>query len=236
MQQLAFGRSLDHLDPDHLPLQHGRMQAPATPFSLGECVESAWTSFKQNMGDYVLAQFVLLVPYLVVSGALSASRRLSIASLSVLLPSLLWTCSMSIARAGLRNGKPKIDDAFRPLTERQGDYVMVCLAMSAGTLACGIGVIVSWFICLFAAPLALDGRDFKQAVVESKDLVFAYPGEVALLGIVAWAFVVGGFLACGIGILFGMPLACLTVIKGFEQLNARVALEPPQAQVPPAPY
>jgi uncharacterized membrane protein len=151
---------------------------------------------------------------------------------------MLWTCSMSIALAGVRKGKPTIDDAFRPLAERQGDYLMVCLAMSAGAIACLVGAVATWFLCIFAALLALDGRDFKQAVIESKDIVLKYPGDVAALVVVTWALNVVGHLACAIGLLFTMPVTCLMVIKAYEQLSAKLALqppvEPPPAEPPPA--
>jgi hypothetical protein len=204
------------------------------PFSLSNCLRDAWTTFKQNIADYVLAQFVLLAAYLVASGALSATGRGGFV-LGALLGSVLWTCSMSIAHAGARNGKPTIQDAFRPLAERQGDYLMVALAMSAGVIGCLIGIVVSWFLCAFAPLLALEGRDFKQAVIESKDLVLKYPADVALLAIVVSAINLAGTLACGIGIIFSMPIACLTVLKAHEQLAAKLALEP-QTQVPPAQY
>ncbi|HKU41538.1 MAG TPA: hypothetical protein VJR89_25450 [Polyangiales bacterium] len=214
------------------------MQAPANPFSIGNCLDYAWTNFKQNMSDYVLAQFVLVVPYFALTAAISfLGRRLGV--LTILLPPILWTCSMSIALAGARNGKPKLEDAFRPLTERQGDYLMVCLAMAAGAIACFVGIVVTWWLFLFASLFALQGRDFQRAISESKDLVLKYPGDVAILAIVVWALNLAGGLACGIGIIFSMPIASLTVLRGYEQLTARLALESPAqppAEPPPAQY
>ncbi|HKP57444.1 MAG TPA: hypothetical protein VJV78_12020 [Polyangiales bacterium] len=209
------------------------MQAPATPFSVGECVESAWTTFKQNIGDYLVAQLVLALASFAASAALSAAGRGGMV-LAMLLSSIQWTCSMSIAHAGVTKGKPKIEDAFRPLAERQGDYLMVCLAISVGILACGIGIVVTYFLCLFAPLLVFEGRDFKQAVIESKDLVLKYPAEVAIVVIVVAGLQIVGALACGVGILVSTPVACLTVVKAHERLSAKLALELP-AQTPPPP-
>lgn len=194
------------------------MQDPANPYNLSDCLDFAWTKFKQHLSDYVVAHFVLLVPYSVAGAAFSMLGPKGYV-LSCLLPAMLWTGSMSVARAA----KPTLEDAFRPFRERQGDYLMVCLAMSAGLIVCFIGALVTWFVCTFAALLALEGRDFQRAVIESKDIVLKYPGDVALLGVVVCGINFAGAAACWIGLVFSMPIASLTVVRAFQQLSERFA-------------
>jgi len=205
------------------------------PFSLGECLDYAWNTFKKSAAAWVLVSFVLLLVY--VLGQLVASRlRGAGLAVGLLLAPIYWICTMSAARAGARGAPPTLTDAFRPFTERQGDYLMVALALTAGVILCGVGLLATWFLFCFAPILVLDGRDFKQAVLESKDLVLKYPGDVALLLIVAAAINFAGSLACGIGVIVTTPITSLMLLKGFEELSARAALAPvyPVQPQPPA--
>jgi hypothetical protein len=210
------------------------MTAPNEPFSLGECLEYGWNTFKQSAGAYALVSFVLLLAYLVAQLVASRLRGAGVA-IGLLLAPIYWICTMSAARAGARGGAPTLNDAFRPFTERQGDYLMVALALTAGVILCGIGIFVSWFLFFFAPLLALDGRDFKRAVLESKDLVLKYPGDVAMLMIVSAAINFAGSLACGLGLIVSAPVTSLMVLKGFEQLSARAAIAPAYPAQPQPP-
>jgi hypothetical protein len=212
------------------------MADPNHPFSLGECLEYGWNTFKKSAGAYALVSFVLLLAY-VIGQVIAARLRAAGVALGMLLAPLYWICTMSVARAGARGAEPTLSDAFRPFTSRQGDYLMVALALTAGVLLCGIGIIATWFLFFFAPLLALEGRDFKQAVLESKNLVLKYPGDVALLVIVTAAVNFAGSLACGLGLIVSTPIASLAVVKAFEQLSARAALAtayPVQQEPPPA--
>lgn len=202
----------------------------AGEMNLGACLEFGWTTFKRQAAAYVVTSLVLLVVY-VAAQSLIARLRTGGLALGLLLGPLYWVCMLSVARQGATGAAPTLTDAFRPFTERQGDYLMVALAMACGAILCGIGILVSWFVCFFAPLLALDGRDFKAAVIESKDLVFKYPAEVALLAVTAGALNLAGALACGLGLIISTPVVSLMIVKAYEQLRARNALPAPQQQV-----
>lgn len=187
-------------------------------FSVGECVEFGWNEFKRKPATYVLTTFVLLVLY---AGAQFASTYLKGIGivLGLILGPLYWICTVAVARKGATGVEPTLNDAFRPFTERQGDYLMVALAMASGAILCGIGIVITWFLFTFSAILVLDGRDFKTAVIESKDLVLKHPGEVAMLLIVLFALNLAGALACVVGTLATTPISTLAFVKGYEQLT-----------------
>ena len=210
------------------------MTDPNHPFSLGEWLDFGWNTFKKSVGAYILVSFVLLLVYSVAQLVASRLKGAGVV-LSMLLSPLYWICMVSAARAGARGAEPTLSDAFRPFTERQGDYLMVSLALTAGAILCGIGLLATWFLFFFAPLLAFEGRDFKAALLESKDLAMKYPGDVALLLIVTWAINMGGVLACGVGVIATTPITALAVVKGFELLSARAAIAPVYPQQPQPP-
>jgi hypothetical protein len=187
-------------------------------FSVGECVEFGWNEFKRKPAAYVLTTFVLLVVYAAAQFATMYLKHVGFL-VGLILGPLYWICSVSVARKGATGAEPTLSDAFRPFTERQGDYLMVALAIASGAILCGIGIVITWFLFTFSAILVLDGRDFKAAVIESKDLVLKHPGEVAMLMIVLFALNIAGALACGVGTLATTPISTLAFVRGYEQLT-----------------
>lgn len=211
-----------------------------TSFNVGECVEYGWNEFKQKPAAYVLTTFVMLVLY---SGALSASmylRGIGFA-LSAIIGPLYWTCTLAVAQRGASGAEPTLNDAFRPFTERTGDHLIVALAIAAGAIVCGVGAIVTWFLFLFAPLAVFAGADFKSALRESKDLVLKYPGEVAMIAIVALAINLVGLCVCGVGLLATTPITTLATVKAYQQLTQPGILtahvvppqEPPPQEPPP---
>jgi uncharacterized membrane protein len=210
-----------------------------TSFSVGECVEYGWNEFKQRPAAYVLTTFVLLVLYAGAQFTTAYLKGIGIL-LGFILGPLFWVCTLAVARKGASGTEPTLNDAFLPFTERQGDYLMVALAIVSGVVLCGVGAVITWFLFGFAPLYALEGRDFKSAVIASKDLVMKYPGEVAMLVLVLFALNLAGILACGIGTLVTTPISTLAFVKGYEQLTRSPILtaggpeEPPVDPMPPA--
>jgi hypothetical protein len=207
-----------------------------TSFNVGECVEYGWNEFKLRPAAYVLTTFVLLLLY---SGAISASmylRGIGFA-LSALVGPLYWICNLAVAQRGASGAEPTLNDAFRPFAERAGDHLIVALAIAAGTLLCFVGVVITWFLFMFAPLVVFAGGDFKTGLVESKDLVLKYPGEVAMIAIVSLAINLVGFLVCGVGMLVTTPITTLATVKAYEQLTRpgilTAGVKPPGE--PPAP-
>src|SRR3954467_10684640 len=163
-------------------------------FSLGGRVEVGWNEFKRVPAAYVLTTFVLLV---LLAGAQFTTMYLKGIGvvLGLILGPLYWICTLAVARKGASGAEPTLNDAFQPFTERQGDYLIVALATAAGAILCGIGIVITAFLFMFAPLIVLEGRDFKAALIESKDLVLKHPGEVAMLLIVLVALNLVGVIA-----------------------------------------
>ena len=187
-------------------------------FSAGECVEYGWNEFKQRPAAYVLTTFVVMLIAAGVQFAAAYLHKIGFLLWLIFFP-IEWICIASVARKGLRGAEPTLNDAFAPFTERQGDYLVVAIAMMSGAIACVVGAVASWYVFAFAPIYVLEGRDFKAALIESKDLVLKYPGETGMILVVVAALYVAGALACGIGTLVTAPIGMLAFVKAHEQLT-----------------
>jgi uncharacterized membrane protein len=188
------------------------------PFSVGECLKYGWNEFKLRPAAYVLTTFVVLV---LTTGAQFTTMYLKGIGflLSLVIGPFYWFCTLAVANKGVSGAEPTLNDAFRPFTERQGDFIIVALAMSAGVLLCGIGVVITTFLFAFSPLYVLHGRDFKAAILESKDLVLKHPSELVLLILAIVGVNLLGALACGVGTLATTPITTLAFVKAYEELT-----------------
>jgi hypothetical protein len=188
---------------------------------VSESLEDAWQTFKEHTGSLVAATFALVVAQLVVQSLLARTLSVPLSFLvNLLLGGLVMGGQMNVARIAARGGDPTLADAFAPCKARQGDYLLVGLAVGAGSMLFGIGAIVTGYLFLFAPLLVVDGRDFKAALRESKDLLVAHLGEVLPLFLAVIALNVLGFITF-IGWLAAMPITSLMLVRAYEQLRTR---------------
>jgi hypothetical protein len=189
---------------------------------VGESLEGAWQTFKQHTSSLVAATFTLMLAQLVLQGILARTLHSSPLSfvLNLLLAGLFMGGQMNVARIAARGQEPTIADAFAPFTARQGDYLIVGLAVGAGALLCGIGVLVTCFLFLFAPLLVVDGCDFKTALRQSKDMMVASLGDVLGLFLVLVALNLLGAITL-IGWLVALPITSLMLVRAYERLRAR---------------
>lgn len=87
-------------------------------------------------------------------------------------------------------------------------------------MLCGIGVFVTGYLFLFAPLLVVDGRDFKAALRESKDLTTANLGDLLGLFIVLVGLNVLGAITL-IGWLAALPITSLMLVHAYEQVRTR---------------
>ena len=188
---------------------------------VSESLEGAWETFKQHTGSLIGATFALIVAQAVLQGILARTLHSPLVFvLNLLLSGLFLGGQMNVARIAARGQEPTIADAFAPFTARQGDYLLVGLALGAGTLLCFIGVFVTAFLFMFAPLLVVDGNDFKTALRQSKDMMVANVGEILGLFLVLIALNVLGAITL-IGWLVAVPITSLMVVRAYEQLRAR---------------
>jgi hypothetical protein len=183
------------------------------------CVEYGWEIFKRQTSGLVAAAFCLVVLQAASQPVFRFLLRSPIASLSGLfLTGLVSGGLMLVARRAMRGQEPTLSDAFEPFRARQGDYLLVGFALAAGVIACGIGVLVTSFLFMFAPLLVADGADFKVALTRSKDLVLANLGDtLALFALLAAINMLGAITV--IGWLVSVPVSAIAVVKAFEQLS-----------------
>ena len=186
---------------------------------VSESLEEAWGIFKRHTGALVAAAFALMLTQAVANAILSKSASVALSfMLSLLLGGLVMGGQMNVARIAARGQEPTLKDAFAPFTARQGDYLLVGLAVGAGSLLCGIGVIVTGFLFLFAPLLVVDGEDFKGALRESKNLTVDHLGDLMGLFLVVIALNVLGVITF-IGWLATVPITSLMVVRAYERLR-----------------
>lgn len=83
-----------------------------------------------------------------------------------------------------------------------------------------LSVLFTWSH-LFAAAAGLSGTG---AIAASASLAVARPGTALLVIVLDMALVIGGFLACLVGLLFTVPLAALITVNYFRHLTGEVVI------------
>ena len=188
---------------------------------VGESMEAAWHTFKQHTGALVAATFALIVTQVVVQALLARAVHPPMSFfLNLLLSGLVMGGLMNVARIAARGQEPTIADAFAPFTARQGDYLIVGLAVGSGSLLCGIGVFVTGYLFLFAPLLVVDGKDFRTALRESMDLTSTNVGDLLGLFIVLMGLNVLGAITL-IGWLAALPITSLMLVHAYERVRLR---------------
>ena len=97
----------------------------------------------------------------------------------------------------------------------------------------GIYLIVAW---IFTLPLVIDkGLDFWPAMELSRKMVHKHWWKVMFLMVALLGVVILGFLACGVGIFIGVPVALAAYMFAYEDIFGNWVAEPEVAgaAVPP---
>jgi hypothetical protein len=194
---------------------------------IGECFEFGWETFKRETSALVFLTFVLLAAELVLQGLAALLLRGFAPLVGMPLWGLFAGAFMSVARKTARGSTPTLEDALWPFKQRQGDFLLVGLASSIGVLACGVGLLLTAFLCLFAPLCVVEGGDFKQALSRSNSLMLANPRDAILFFVFLGALNFAGALVFGLGILATAPISALAIVKAYEQESAAALVAPP---------
>lgn len=191
---------------------------------IGAYLEHAWDIFKQHTAALVAATFCLELVQVLVQGVLTRALRSMLAVAASMLISGLVAGGMMVAAQLARQGRsPSLAEAFAPFRERQGDYLLVGLALSGGLVLCGVGVLVTSCLFLFAPLLVAQGADYKEALIRSKDLVLENLGDcVVLYAVLAAINAVGVFTL--LGWLATVPISAIVIARAHEELTRPEAL------------
>lgn len=191
---------------------------------IAECLEFAWSTFKRHTGGFVAVTFCVMLAQSLAHAVLLSTLRWPVATCaSMLLSGLFYGGLMHAARVALTGVAPTLTDAFLPFRARQGDYLLVGLAIGSGVLLCWIGVIATSCVFLFAPLLVESGADYKAALLRSKDVVVANLGNVvAFFAVLALLNLLGAITV--IGWLVSVPVTALAIVKAYEQLTVSLPL------------
>ena len=182
-------------------------------------LEYAWDIFKQHTAALVAAAFCLELFQLFSQRLLVRVLSWQLALVSSLLLSGLVAGGLMLAAQKAMQGKsPTLSEAFAPFRERQGDYLLVGLGLGAGVIACGVGIVVTSLLFLFAPLLVTQGADFKGALTRSKDLVLDNLGDCIALYVTLAVVNALGMITI-VGGLVTLPLSAIAVAKAYEELS-----------------
>ncbi len=193
---------------------------------IGSCIQRGWDVFKNSAVPMIVGTLIVLVATVLV-GQLNHTIPFLGLIASVLLTGLFVGGLTVMAAKANRGEHVDVPDVLTPFRDRPGDYLLVGLVMQAGLLACGIGVVATFVIFLFAPVLVAQGDDYQTALGRAKDLSFANLGSVFLLALVLIALNILGALACGIGLVVSLPVTYVAIVEAFDQLQRK---EPPQSE------
>src|SRR4051812_44187733 len=96
----------------------------------GECFEFGWETFKRHASTLVFLTVVLILAQLLLHLVLAMALRHFAGLAVMLLSGLISGGYMAVARIAARGDTPTLQDAFSPFTERQGDFLLVGLAVN----------------------------------------------------------------------------------------------------------
>lgn len=178
-----------------------------------------WDVFKRQTSGLVAAAFCLTAVQMACEPVFAYVLRSSFAFVAGLfLTGLVSGGLMLAARSAMRGREPTLSEAFEPFRARQGDYLLVGIALAGGVIVCGVGVLVTSFLFMFAPLLVAQGADFKAALLRSKDLVLANVAELLVLYVLLAVINTLGVITF-IGWLVSVPVSAIAIVKAYEQLS-----------------
>ncbi len=179
---------------------------------VGAALKDSWDLLKKWPLPVILGAFIMNVIANIAGGLLMGHFMGGVAIL---------------AAKGFQGQEPEIGDVFKSF-EKFVDYLLVGIVMMLGALACGVGVLITATLFIFApAIIAETGADWKTAVTQSKDLVMANLGDVIMLILAGIGINILGAFLCGVGVLITGPLYMLAISRSYQQLAGTAAAGPP---------
>jgi hypothetical protein len=185
-------------------------------FRIEECLSFAWNAWKRDAGTYLVVTLLLAIANGIASIVTSAIHLplpgFGHFILNMLLSGLFAGAFMAVADRGAAGQTPSIDDAWKPLRERQGDYLIVGLAMS-------VGLIFTFALFMFAPLLVVRGEGYEAALRKSADLALGRLSDVVVLAVVILLLNAAGCVACFVGLFVTMPLSALVIARAYALLT-----------------
>lgn len=207
----------------------------------------AWDIAKNNVGVYMVGGLLAMLPSLLVGGIFQAlTPRMApgtspeeamrmigpiygMAGLQQIIGSLAQGITgvalCTFALGAIRKGTPEINDViegFKKFGPAMVAGLLIQLATLLGVLACCVGVFVAVGAVMFVYPEIADGATNPvEAMMASWERV-----KDKLLPAIAFSIVSGlvaavGVFACGIGVLFTVPLAMTATCLVYCDLTGR---------------
>ena len=212
----------------------GNVNVPKGFDSFGPWFSEAFELFKAQWQGWV----VLFLVYMLIVGVISFVLNMIFPLLGILvaIPAALMMPGM--VKAGLnqiRGGKVELSDLFSG-TDMFVGALVVAIVMSAGVIACGIGVYVTSTLFFLSLPLLVDrklsiGDALTQSMNVTKQNFFFFLVYMLVMGIVSGI----GSIACGVGVLATAPIAFLGMLVAYERTFNAASAAAPAPQDPPAP-
>ncbi len=227
---------------------------PAQADDLGALLNRSFNLFFARIGQYVVISLIVAVPILVLSlllvvvmatGApsvespMGARALLGIGTGGVVLVSILGFLGGALvlgalihaARTQIAGGETSVGEAYRAALSKWLPLVAVTivvgLAASVGSLLFLLpGLAALFFLCLTPIALMVDDLGVGQALSRSCSLALKVPGEIIVIGLIAFAAgvvlglipILGLFANCVV-----MPWALIALTLAYEKAKKLAA-------------
>ncbi|GAB3020141.1 hypothetical protein MBOU_21010 [Mycobacterium bourgelatii] len=163
-------------------------------------------------------------------------------SIAAILVAAYMQAGLTTAALDIADGRQVgVGTAFKPRNVGGVLLITLLVALATSIVTCTIvGPLVVAFFAMFAVVAAVDkGFSPINAIKSSVETVRANLGPSALSYLVQYAAVMVGYIACGIGMLVGVPVASLIQVYTYRKLTgghvAEIGQPGPAPSFPPGP-
>jgi len=181
--------------------------------NLGSWISRGWDMITADMGPFLLLGLIYIAIIAVASGTV-IGELLVIGPLQV---------GFFIIIFGKMRGNPinigDIAKGFNFFVAAVLSNILIGVFSAVGFLLCIIpGIIVASLYIFTPAIIAEKNLDFWEAMEESRKLAKDHLFEMILFVIILAVINLIGFLLCGIGVIFTMPLTFAATAIGYDEM------------------
>lgn len=205
----------------------------------GDVISASWDIYKREMGLCIGGTVVVVILGLVAGLVLEGVERVMLAgaqgNLSLVLVVLLASMTaglfvQSYLQLGLhilflkvaRGQRAEIGDVFTGgpyLLRMVGNSILFLIMLVLGLFACIVpGIIVALMFWPFVYVLVDRNPPGAGALSEAREITEGNWGAVVLLYLAMLGFIVLGLLACGVGVIFALPLTILMFAVAYAKM------------------
>jgi uncharacterized membrane protein len=197
-----------------------KQQVEKKQINLGNWISRAWDMVTADLGSFIILGLIYVVIIAVTSGTV-IGQFLVIGPLSV---GLFYVIFEKMRGKDINVGD--IAKGFNYFIAAVLSNILISLFAAIGFVLCIIPGIIVVALYIFAPAFIVEKKhDFWEAMEASRKVVMEHLFELILFAIILGAINFVGALACGIGVIFTVPLSFAAMAIAYDDL---VGIEEPE--------